>query len=294
MRTLRSIPLFSILLLPALSAAPALATDGVLEINHTCAVLTGCFAGDAPTYPVTITASGSFRLTSNLTVPNQNTDAIVVDENDVGIDLNHFTIQGPGVCSKTPGSSQPLSCTLTSGTGSGIESTASTVLGTSVANGNITGMGFSGLSLGGQAEVTGVQVRWNRQAGISVSSGSTISGNTTYQNGGVGIGAGTGSTVSANTAYQNGGDGITAGASSTVSANTAYENGGAGISTPWGSSVQRNNVGSNTGFGLNLAAESAYRENVVTSNTAGAVNGGVNLGANYCAGAGVILASCPP
>ena len=47
-------------------ATPALAVDGVLEINQTCAVQTGCFAGDSPGFPVTITQPGSYRLTSNL------------------------------------------------------------------------------------------------------------------------------------------------------------------------------------------------------------------------------------
>ena len=42
------------LLALALMASPALAVDGVLEINQTCAVLTGCFAGDIPGFPVTI------------------------------------------------------------------------------------------------------------------------------------------------------------------------------------------------------------------------------------------------
>ena len=35
-------------------AAPALAVDGVLEVNQTCAVETGCFAGDTAGFPVTV------------------------------------------------------------------------------------------------------------------------------------------------------------------------------------------------------------------------------------------------
>jgi parallel beta-helix repeat protein len=282
-----------LLALVLIIATPVHAVDGVLEINQACAVHTGCFPGDTAGYPVTITAAGSFRLTSNLDVPNENTNAIVVDANDVGIDLGNFTIQGPVVCSRLPGSMQPLSCTPSSGSGSGIERTSLSILGTSVANGSITGMGSYGLRLGGQSEVTGLQIRWNRLTGISSGSGSTILGNTAYENGDDGISTGEGSTVSANTVYQNGGDGINANANSTISGNTLYRNGGAGIATNWGSKIQRNTVGSNTGFGLLLAAESAYRENVITSNTAGTVTGGVNLGANYCAGAGVITASCP-
>ncbi|MDG2051443.1 MAG: hypothetical protein P8M78_14920 [Myxococcota bacterium] len=43
-------------------SSPALAVDGVLEINQACAVNTGCFSGDAAGLPVTITAAGSYRM----------------------------------------------------------------------------------------------------------------------------------------------------------------------------------------------------------------------------------------
>ena len=51
-----------------LLATPGLAGDGVLEINQTCAVETGCFSGDGPGFPVTIdgTAGKSYRLTGDL------------------------------------------------------------------------------------------------------------------------------------------------------------------------------------------------------------------------------------
>jgi len=60
-----------------------------------------------------------------------------------------------------------------------------------------------------------------------------------------------------------------------------------------GSTVQRNTVRSNGGFGLRLGFDAAYRENVITLNDAGTVKGGVNLGANYCNGAGGVPESCP-
>jgi hypothetical protein len=78
-------PVLTLLLLLAL-ATPALAVDGVLGINQACAVNTGCFAGDTPGFPVTISASGSYRLTSKLNVPDENTGGISVNANDVGID----------------------------------------------------------------------------------------------------------------------------------------------------------------------------------------------------------------
>ena len=252
--------LWRIALLALGLSSPALAVDGVLESNQACAVNTGCFSGDAAGLPVTITAAGSYRLTSNLTVPDENTDGIVVSANDVGIDLNNFAIIGPVTCSTIP-----VTCSHASGTGSGVELASLSTRGTSVKNGSISGMGYNGVYLGEQAEVTNLRVRWNRFRGIYAYSGSTVSGNT---------------------AYTNGGDGIYAYAGSTVSGNTASYNGADGIYASYGSTVSGNTVRGNTGYGLNFGgSQSAYSENVISSNTAGTVNGtAVQLGQNACNG----------
>ncbi len=90
--------LYMLSLLTLILATPAFATDGVLEINQTCAVQTGCFAGDTAGLPVTITTAGSYRLTSDLVVPSG--QAILCPfstcPDDVSIDLNGFTIDGTG------------------------------------------------------------------------------------------------------------------------------------------------------------------------------------------------------
>jgi hypothetical protein len=44
---------------------------------------------------VVLTLAGSYRLTSNLVVPDANTDAIDVNADEVTIDLNGFSIIGP-------------------------------------------------------------------------------------------------------------------------------------------------------------------------------------------------------
>ena len=109
-------------------SGPAFAEDGVFEINQSCAVNTGCVTGDTAGFPVTITTTGSFRLTGNLTVPNENTDGISISANSVSLDLNGFEIAGPTVCQ-----SLPVTCTPASGTGSGVDSNG--FVGTSVTNG---------------------------------------------------------------------------------------------------------------------------------------------------------------
>ena len=255
----------------------------MLEINQTCAVQTGCFAGDTAGWPVTITEGGSYRLTSNLIVPDKTTGAILVSTSSVSIDLNGFEI----VRSDCVGATE--NCTPALGSGSGVARTTLSNRGISVKNGSITGMGLYGVFLGEHAEVTGLRVRWNRLDGINVSIGSSVSDNTAFRNGDEGIFAGFGSNISGNTAYLNGDIGIFADSGSTVSGNTAYANGGDGIFTGFGSSVQRNTLRSNGGFGLRLFFDAAYRDNVITGNTMGTVYGGVNMGSNSCDG----TTTCP-
>ena len=272
----------------SMAVAPALAGDGVLEINHACAARTGCFPGDAPGYPVTIggDAGHSYRLTSDLVVPGTGTDGIVVSAPDTSIDLNGFAIARAGCLNAT------TDCTASIGRGSGISvsiGNATTVYGVAVRNGAIIGMGRHGVLLGPQAEVRNLRARWNRDDGIVTGISSTVSNNIVYQNGDDGIFADVGSTVSGNTAYDNSDDGLEAGAGSTVRGNTAFKNGGDGIETLPGCNVQGNTARGNGGFGLRLGFQSAYRGNVIHLNAAGSVTGGVDLGANSCNG----TASCP-
>jgi parallel beta-helix repeat protein len=74
---------------------PALATDGVGEINQTSALAGGITAGDIAGFPVSLTEAGSYVLTSNLSV-SAGTSGIEVGAPGVTIDLNGFTIDGTG------------------------------------------------------------------------------------------------------------------------------------------------------------------------------------------------------
>ncbi len=283
------LPVYALLLLAL--AGPAVAVDGVLEINETCAVSTGCFSGDTAGYPVTIggSAGRSYRLTGDLIVPDVNTTGIRVSTSSVTIDLNGFEIVRFACVGVT------TNCTLVgiNATGIGVNGRGILNRGNSVKNGSITGMGSIGVALGDQAQVSGLRVRWNRTNGISTGAGSTVSGNTAYQNGNFGIRASRGSTVSGNSVYQNSDDGISVGDASVVSDNSVYQNGGDGIVARSGSTVSGNAVHFNSGYGLNLspspitlpsAHNPGYRENVITVNLPGTVLGGVDAGGNVCDG----------
>jgi hypothetical protein len=77
------------------AAGPALAVDGVIEINQSRALAGSVTAGDFAGFPVQLNSPGSYRLTSNLNV-SANYDGIQVNADDVTLDLNGFTITGGG------------------------------------------------------------------------------------------------------------------------------------------------------------------------------------------------------
>jgi hypothetical protein len=109
-------------------AFPALAVDGVIEINQTCAVATGCFAGDTAGFPVSISPARSYVLTSNLTVSDPEANAIEVLVNDVTLDLNGHSIRGPA------------------GGGGGKGVRALNRFNITIRNGRIWGFGLAGIS----------------------------------------------------------------------------------------------------------------------------------------------------
>lgn len=310
-------------------AASAAAADGTFEINQACAVQTGCFAGDSAGFPVTITSSGSYRLTSNLSVGSSNTSAVVVSPSGVTLELGGFEIAGPGTCS---GSGTFLTCSST-GTAPGV---ALSALGgrSRVSNGTIRGFGGVGVDVGsGTAErlrvtenagggifstfssptvidsvvdrnrgdgvrvllgiVRGCTVASNFGIGIS-GNGSLYESNLVRGNGSTGISADGRAIVRNNVVSGNGADGIVVTSGSLVIDNASTLNGQAGIAALSTASVQRNVVHGNTGVGIYMFPDAggfvgAYRENVVSSNTAGTVSSGINLGNNSCNG----TTTCP-
>ena len=135
-----------LLMLLATLATPAFATDGVLEIDQACAMQTGCFAGDTAGFPVTIAASGSYRLTSNLVVASTTANGITMSVNNVAVDLNGFSVTGPG-----------------SGTGIGIQGFG-TRFGYTVRNGFVRAMGGTGIELGRESQVRDVTTAEDRKS----------------------------------------------------------------------------------------------------------------------------------
>ena len=294
------------------------AADVLQEINHTCAVNEGCFAGDAAGYPVTISATGRYRLTGNLVIPDAATVGISIAADHVDLDLSGFVVRGPVVCSGVP-----LVCTPSNGTAAGIASTPGRV-GVRVRNGVVRGAGFGGIALGAESTVEDVRVRSNGGNGIVVGDESKVSGAISSQNenngvvvrrgsvvsecvvsrnaqSGLVLGAGTGgdgsgAVISASLLYQNEISGIFTSevgvdlAGATVTGNVVYDNGFGGIViNQGGNAVSGNVVVSNTDTGL-LAGASSVTDNTVAGNGLDVhASTGSFLGGNSCGG----TATCP-
>jgi len=146
----------------------AYAADGQVLINQATVNATGGF-------PYKITQPGSYKLSGNLTVPDANTDGILISASFVTIDLNGFSIVGPTVCR--------ASCSPT-GTGTGVKlGNTGAFRSITVTNGTVSGMGLHGIDLRNVGNiVTNVHAESNGADGILVGTG-VVSDNTSQLNG---------------------------------------------------------------------------------------------------------------
>lgn len=206
--TLRRLALTS-LFATGLLTTPLAATDGTILINQAKALAGNVTPGDAAGFPVTITRPGSYRLSSNLTVPNADSDAIVLALDTFGanvtLDLNGFAILGPNFCGHDF-VNNTLVCSA-NGLGTGIR--ADGFYNLVVMNGMIQGMGSYAIAIrtlggspcrierltigsnGGGIDVDGCliinnTVGRNQSNGIQLASG-LVQGNVIRMNGGIGL-----------------------------------------------------------------------------------------------------------
>ncbi len=310
---MRSTTRSSLCLLALLLAAPATGQPGVLEINRACATGPGCFPGDAPGFPVTITSGGSYRLSGNLSSnigSPQNFHYVEIIADNVTLDLAGFRISCNnitlgGVCT---------------GSGSGIVSNAT---GTTVHGGTVSGMADDGIDLGDQGHVYDVRVENSGDEGIVVGGFSLVRNSIVRANADDGIRTGVnsvvescaasenqrgirvsnGSVVRGNTAYDNLTSGISAGHSTTLVENTASSNGGVGFflgssfSASGGGGLAKANVAvGNAEFGFDNGVlnpqfpiprtQWGLLDNVARDNNDGGdqIRGGIEMGQNLCGG----------
>lgn len=252
-------------------AGPALAVDGVLEINQACASQ-GCFTGDAAGLPVEITQPGSYRLTGTLVTLDPNQTLIVINSDRVTLDLNGFSLRGPNFCVNptTEQCSNP-------GTGIGIQATALSNHIT-IKNGHIERMGSDGVQLiAGPGQIYGLNIEHCGDDGIQAGFAVNIYDNTLRRNGANGILLATSGNIHDNLVELNGSAGVRA---ETEIEAAAFL-------------LVNNVIVRNAGFGLALGSAVGYRSNVMRLNNGGNANpqvsGGLELDSNVCG----LSTTCP-
>jgi parallel beta-helix repeat protein len=234
------------ILLPALVlglAGSVFAGDGVTLIKQTPTTV----------FPINIAVPGSYRLASDLKVTSLTPDVIDIRADDVTLDLNGFSIIGPG---------------------SGIGINGASFDASVVTNGVVTAMAAGGVALGDDAVVEGVRAVANGPHafdGIVVGVHSRVIGNVANNN------------ISPVTEY--GGVGIYCASGCLVSRNTANSNKFIGIRSGSGSLVFGNSVSSNFDVGIDLFEQTGYGKNVMENDAAClGTFGGTSMGDNVCNG----------
>ena len=241
-------------------AASAGAVDGTIEINNAKVTAAGGF-------PYKILASGSYRLTGNLTVLSTSTDAIDVTSPNVTIDLNGFSIVGPGATN-----------------GMGINASGEAEV--TVEDGTVTGFAGSGVGVqtGSFGIVRNVHADAN-QNGIKVGSNTVVEGCTANNTGATGISCAAGCAISGNVANVNL-FGITCATNGCViSGNTANNNQDDGIFCAGKGCLISGNTADNDTLGIVASdATTGYGGNVANGSSLMDTNGGTSLGHNLCSG----------
>jgi hypothetical protein len=248
------------------SAGPSLADAGRIEIAQTPSAV----------FPISITQPGSYVLTTDLYVSKPKRSAIIIRTNDVTLDLNGHTVQGPQ-----------------SGTGYGIKATNRYSI--KIKNGRVWGFGWGGIFLENYGSepssghiVEGVQCPNNGSTGITITGGlvldstannngnvgitasdSTVVNCTTINNGSSGIFA-VRSTIANCTVHDNATDGISA-FESTISDCSLFGNGGEGIAVSTNNVIRGCNARDNGHYGFNVAVDghNMISRSVASGNTSG-------------------------
>jgi hypothetical protein len=227
-----------------LGASSASAGEGVIELSQACATSpTGCVPGDAQGTPVSILASGSYRLTSDLQSTASGEPVVWVLAEGVTLDLNGFTVQGIGA---------------------ELGNNGSAILGVhrvAVRNGFVRNASGSGVQLGGSSRVEDLHVHGSGRDGVQIAGEGTIRNVV---------------------ATSNQGNGISAGAASVIDGCTATANGGSGIALVSGT-VRGSTATQNTGKGGDFSADVTFETNFFRANAGGDAVGGHASGGNICA-----------
>ncbi|HLK62250.1 MAG TPA: hypothetical protein VKU19_02335 [Bryobacteraceae bacterium] len=194
----------------AAAVIPALAVDGTVLINQSSVMAAGGF-------PFTITQSGSYKLSSNLQVP-EGVNGININANDVTLDLNGFMILGAITCGNSSNSCGPVPRNAVHGI-------SALAVGITIRNGHVRGFSRGVKIFGGLVEE--MHVSGNLIDGIE-GNDSVIRRNDASLNAGIGIQC-FNCVVSENVATLNASNGFNLGGGGVFSANSMKSSLGQGL-----------------------------------------------------------------
>ena len=229
-----------------------------------CLVYAGDVQIDIAVLPYTISQSGSYVVTCNISLSTTNTNGITISANDVSLDLNGHTLKGPG---KAAG---------TSGSGISVSSARYNIV---IRNGIIRDWRLIGVSASNarNSQFESLQCYYNGTHGLTAGRGCIVKENTCSFNDFEGISA-EGSTIIQNVCYSNGRNGISATSGCLIESNNCRYNGAAGISGGVSAIVSKNNCYSNTGDGITVYSNCYVFENNCNGNGSGTGDGaGINI-----------------
>ncbi len=204
----------------ALASAGAHASDGAVEINQARAIAGGVTPGDGAGFPVTITQSGSYRLTSNLAAAIGAASMISISASGVTLDLGGFEISGNNLAA------------------AGI---LANTIDVTLRNGAVRAIAGPGIQLGSRGRAEGVTLRDALGGGIECAADCLLRDLTLSSNGGFAVECGVRCAVLDSTMAFNTVGGISTGNDSVVEGNRV-SGGGQMIVVSEGSLVARNTL----------------------------------------------------
>ena len=228
--------------------------------------------GDAAGFPITLSVTGSYKLTGNLVVP-ANTRGIEIQADGVTLDLNGFSISGPVTCNTS------VSPPCTAPANANMHGITNNNEGAVIRNGSVRGFAGSGIwmKLPGGVVVQDMLLAYNSGSGIMFEpiGGGLLDG---------------GARVTRVVAVQNGGSGIYINGPATAVVNidnsTASGNGLDGFSLSGGRGSISNCVAeANRRYGLVADSFSLLRGSRFLNNAFGEISGAPRSGGGNLSGA---------
>lgn len=239
-------------------------------VDQAAVLAGGITPGDAPGYPATLSATGSYILGSNLSPP-ASTPAVQISAANVTLDLNGYVVDGGNRCAVPAGGTGSTGNTCSALTRAPFALIESSAARTRIVNGAVVGGAGDGISINSpssDAMYTGSELRDLRVAhnvGYGVNNGvyaSRIRNVSAGMNGEVGLYSQGYGVFDGVKASRNGGEGLQFAATSSGRHFVTTNNGGSGLSAPGTYSLVEATANAFTGIVSGLAANSRASDNL--------------------------------